>query len=165
MRRSNRRLSWPVGLAFLLLTFGLVRSVLAKVVEKTQDLSVAFTFLNPCTGNTDSFSGTFHVISTLTFDQAGGAHGNFKVHSSDAKVDDPTFGQCSAQDQGPYKIDFSGNNNGTAGGSLEDTFRMSFRVECPEASNNLEVSILSHFTINANGTTTVSFEDDDAACQ
>jgi len=138
----------------------MTRPAQAASTGNTQDLPITGSFPNPCTGNTDTFAGIFHIVTTTTVSGSGGLHSTLKIHSSDLKINDPTVGQCAGQDQGnPLTLTFNSNMNSNSGGSMTASQRLSFDAVCPGPNNNYVVNITIHTTVNANGTTTSSFSD------
>jgi len=113
------------------------------------DIPVSGAVINPCNGETVTFSGVDHFTARVVFDGAGGFH--LTTHDN--------IHVTATGDQGNS---YEGNQedtsevNGRVG--IEETFVLTFSEISKGSAPNFEVHMLEHVTVNPNGTIT-SFVD------
>jgi len=153
MNRINRSLVvYSLAMAALLL---IAVTVMAAIV-----VNVAIPFsgatLNPCNGETLTFSGVLHVTVTVTLDGNGGFH----LTQHDALHFTATGDQGNSYEGGQED-----NNevNGRVG--VEQTFVLRFIAISKGSAPNLEVNVLEHMTVNPNGSVTVIVDHITANCR
>ena len=137
--------------ALLLIAVKAMASVVLNV-----DIPVSGAVINPCNGETVTFSVVDHFTARVTFDSAGGfhlaTHDNIHVTAS-----------------GDMGNSYEGNQedtnevNGRVG--VEQTFVMTFSEISKGSAPNFEVHVLEHITVNANGTVTAFIDHITANCR
>jgi len=134
--------------------------VYAATVVNDQNIPISGSVSNPCTGNTDTFTGTEHLHESETFSPSGTVHLDALLHISDLKLQDPTAGQCSGQASESESIDTT-----TSSLPFTATAHLKTQFECSGPGNNFSLDEQVHITINPDGTVTVSFDNFDIVCQ
>ena len=130
--------------ALLLIAVTVMAAILINM-----DIPVSGAVINPCNGETVTFSGVDHFTARVVFDGAGGFH--LTTHDN--------IHVTATGDQGNS---FEGNQedtsevNGRVG--IEETFVLTFSEISKGSAPNFEVHMLEHVTVNPNGTIT-SFVD------
>jgi hypothetical protein len=112
--------------------------------------------INPCNGETFTYTGSFHGVFNVTLDGSGGFHlvSNDNIHVS------------GTGDQGnSYVGDETDNStfNGRVG--FEQTFTTNFNMISNGAAPNFYIHVLGHLTVNANGTVTANIFNISASCR
>jgi hypothetical protein len=144
--------------AAAIFAFAMANTARATTIDNNQDLPFSGSMLNPCTGNTDTFSGINHLISHMTINN-GRVHFQLNDHASDFKLEDATAGECSGQAHIEQNIETT-----TSGLPMTSTSHTKTQLECPGGGNNFSTSEDIHVTINPDGTTTVSFDNFSIGC-
>ena len=130
--------------ALLLIAVTVMAAILINM-----DIPVSGAVINPCNGETVTFSGVDHFTARVVFDGAGGFH--LTTHDN--------IHVTATGDQGNS---YEGNQedtsevNGRVG--IEETFVLTFSEISKGSAPNFEVHMLEHVTVNPNGTIT-SFVD------
>jgi len=130
--------------ALLLIAVTVMAAILINM-----DIPVSGAVINPCNGETVTFSGVDHFTARVVFDGAGGFH--LTTHDN--------VHVTATGDQGNS---YEGNQedtsevNGRVG--IEETFVLTFSEISKGSAPNFEVHMLEHVTVNPNGTIT-SFVD------
>jgi hypothetical protein len=137
--------------ALLLVAVNAAASVVLNV-----DIPLSGAVINPCNGETVTFSGVDHFTIHLTFDGAGGFHAD--AHDNIHITGTGSLGNS-------YEGNQEDNNPFNAKVGLESTFGLTFSEISKGSAPNFEVHILQHITVNANGTVTVSFSNFTANCR
>ena len=120
------------------------------------DIPVSGALINPCNGETVTFSGIDHFTARVTLDSAGGFH--MGLHDN--------IHVTATGDQGnSYEGNQEDNNefNGRIG--VVSTFVLTFSEISKGSAPNFEVHELQHITINPNGTVTVVVDHMTANCR
>ena len=133
--------------------FAVANAARAETISNAQNVPFSGSILNPCTGNTDTFTGFNHLISHLTIN---GDRSHFQPNdiASDFKLVDATAGTCTGQASISQNIETT-----TSSLPLTTTSHTSMRFNCPGPDNNFNGSEDIHVTVNADGTTTVSIDN------
>lgn len=111
--------------------------------------------VNPCNGDTMSYTGTQHVGLNTTPDGQGG----FNV------VEHSNLHMTATTDQGDiYVMNASSNDPGhyMPGGAA--TMVSTLETVSQGSAPNFKIDMLLHLTLNANGTLTATVSDGDATC-
>jgi len=130
--------------ALLLIAVTVMAAILINM-----DIPVSGAVINPCNGETVTFSGVDHFTARVVVDGAGGFH--LTTHDN--------IHVTATGDQGNS---YEGNQedtsevNGRVG--IEETFVLTFSEISKGSAPNFEVHMLEHVTVNPNGTIT-SFVD------
>lgn len=133
--------------------FAMANTARAATVSKAEDVPFSGSILNPCTGNTDDFSGFNQLISHLTTNN-GKVHFQLNDIASDFKLEDATAGTCTGQASISQNIETT-----TSSLPFTTTSHTSLRFNCPGPDNNFNGTEDIHVTINPDGTTVVSFDN------
>jgi len=127
-------------------------------VVTNQDVSGPGATLNPCNGDTVTFSGTEHLLITSTTDSAGGTH--VDIHSNFADV------HGVGTDGTAYTLNARANAHQNVNlGAGEATVLFRGSVISHGSSPNYYFSQLFHVTQNANGEVTAQPYEFDTDCQ
>jgi predicted small secreted protein len=112
--------------------------------------------INPCNGETFTFTGSFHGVFNVTIDDAGGFHlvMNDNIHVSGTGDQGSSY-EGGETDQ--YIL------NGRVG--VEQTIVTSFTMISKGSAPNFYQHILIHFTVNADGTLTANISTVTASCR
>lgn len=137
--------------ALLLIAVKAMASVVVNV-----DIPVSGAVINPCNGETVTFSGVDHFIATVTLDNAGGFH--FTAHDNIHVTATGSLGNSYEGNQ-----EDTNEANGRVG--VEQTFVMTFSEISKGSAPNFEVNILEHITVNPNGTITSFIDHITANCR
>lgn len=141
------RIKSTVLVSSLAITALLIIAVKAIAAVTTNiDIPISGAVMNPCNGETVTFSGVDHFTAKITLDGAGGVHGDF--HDNIHVTATGSLGN-------EYEGNQEDNNpiNGRVG--MEQTFVLTFSEISKGSAPNFEVHVLQHITVNANGTVTV----------
>jgi len=130
--------------ALLLIAVKAMASVVVNV-----DIPVSGAVINPCNGETVTFSGVDHFTARVTLDNAGGFH--VTTHDNVHVTATGSLGNSYEGNQ-----EDTNEVNGRFG--VEQTFVFTFSEISKGSAPNFEMHILQHITVNANGTIT-SFVD------
>jgi hypothetical protein len=137
--------------ALLLVAVNAAASVIVNV-----DVPISGAVINPCNGETVTFSGVDHFTIHVTFDGAGGFHAD--SHDNIHITGTGSLGNS-------YEGNQEDNNPFNAKVGLESTFGLTFSEISKGSAPNFEVHILEHITVNPNGTVTVFFSNFTANCR
>jgi hypothetical protein len=120
------------------------------------DIPISGAVMNPCNGETLTFSGVDHFVATLTFDARGGIHviSHDNIHVT-----------ASGSDGNSYEGNQEVNNEFNAKFGVENTLVFTFSEISKGSAPNFEMNILEHITVNPNGTVTVFFSNMSANCR
>ena len=120
-----------------------------------QDIPINRTLFNPCNGESVSLSGVAHEVSSVTVDGTGQFH--LAAHFTGTITGTGSQGNT-----------YTGllNEQFTRNGSVPGDFTHTLTTELISNGSvpNFSTSVLEHFTVSANGTTTVSFDNFTASC-
>jgi hypothetical protein len=125
------------------------------VVTANVDIPISFAVINPCNGETVTFTGADHFVVRVTFDGSGRFHlaSNDNIHVTGT---------------GSLGNEYEGNQedqnqlNGRFG--IEQTLATTFSAISTGSAPNYETHALIHITVNANGTTTVFIDNFTSSC-
>jgi len=109
------------------------------------DVPISGIFFNACTGNTDNFSGTQHIVINESESANGVFHLVFQVNVQ-LDLTDPTFGTC------PGHANSQNGFSGPAGETTTQTSTGKIAFECPGPANNALIYSLNTTTLNPDGT-------------
>jgi hypothetical protein len=124
-----------------------VSSSAATVQNVIEPLNASF--FNPCTGDTIAFSGTFHFVIGETADGSGGFHMHIDHNVSDVTgVGAPSGSVYHAVGAGSMDV------NVQPPFPAESTTTFVINFISVGGTPNFVGNEMTHFTINANGTTT-----------
>jgi|SRR6516164_3546133 len=149
--KSLRMLVPYLFAALLLVAVNAAASVIVNV-----DVPISGAVINPCNGETVTFSGVDHFTIHVTFDGAGGFHAD--SHDNIHITGTGSLGNS-------YEGNQEDNNPFNAKVGLESTFGLTFSEISKGSAPNFEVHILEHITVNPNGTVTVFFSNFTANCR
>ena len=149
--KSLRMLVPYLFAALLLVAVNAAASVIVNV-----DVPISGAVINPCNGETVTFSGVDHFTIHVTFDGAGGFHAD--AHDNIHVTATGSLGNS-------YEGNQEDNNPFNAKVGLESTFGLTFSEISKGSAPNFEVHILEHITVNPNGTVTVFFSNFTANCR
>jgi hypothetical protein len=121
----------------------------------TQNIPINTTLSNPCNGESVTLSGVAHEVSSVTIDGTGQFH--LAAHFAGTIT--------GTGSQGNMYVGVL-NEQFTRNGSIPGTFTHTFTTKLTSngSAPNFSSSILEHFTVSADGTTTVSFLNFTATC-
>jgi hypothetical protein len=139
--------------AVAVFAFAMANTLRADTVSDAHNVPFSGSILNPCTGNTDTFSGKNELTSHLTTNN-GRVHFQLNDIAADFKLDDATAGTCTGQASVSQNIETT-----TSSLPLTTTSHTSLRFNCPGPGNNYDATEDIHVTINPDGTTVVSFDN------
>src|SRR6266566_3541413 len=118
------------------------------------DIPFNTTLFNPCNGESVTLSGIAHELSQVTFNGSGGFH--LEAHFNGNLTGTGTLGNT-------YVGNLEENvvRNGPSLGVSDRVFTHTFttRLISEGLAPNFLTSVLGHFTVNPDGTTTVSFDN------
>jgi hypothetical protein len=154
------------AITFLLLVFSL--GARADVVTNTQ-IPFSTSFFDPCNGHLIDDSGNLHVLVHITTDAAGGLHSDVIYNLDDYSAVDTVTGATLQEHEngqallpsGPFEAKF----NFPAGGTMEFTQNTTVGIEEQGSGRTIEGTLKFHFTVNANGTVSVTISETDFACK
>ena len=153
MNRINRSVVvYSLAMTALLL---IAVTVMAAIVMNV-DIPISGAMLNPCNGETLTYSGVDHSTARVVFDGAGGFH--MTAHDN--------IHLTATGDQGnSYEGNQEDTNevNGRVG--VENTFVLTLSAISKGSAPNVEMHLLVHVTVNANGTVTSSVDHPAANCR
>ena len=153
MNRINRSVVvYPLAVTALVL---IAVTVMAAIVMNV-DIPISGAMLNPCNGETLTYSGVDHSTARVVFDGAGGFH--MTQHDN--------IHLTATGDQGnSYEGNQEDTNevNGRVG--VENTFVLTLSAISKGSAPNYEVHFLLHVTVNANGTVTSFVDHSTANCR
>jgi hypothetical protein len=154
MNRTQPRVAVSLlAIAILLL---IPAMALAAVVENIHDIPLSGAVINPCNGETVTFSGVDHFVARVTLDAGGGFHlaTHDNIHVTATGSDGNSY-EGNQEDTSEL--------NGKIG--VEQTSVLTFSEISKGSAPNFEVHILQHITVNPNGTVTVFFSNMSANCR
>ena len=152
------RIKSIVLVSSLAITVLLIIAVKAMAAVTTNiEIPISGAIMNPCNGETLTFTGNVHIIATVTFDGSGGFHNvmNDNIHVTAT---------------GSFGNEYEGNEedhfelNGRVNGG-EQTVSTTFSAIGKGSAPNAEMHALEHITVNNNGTVTVSFSNFTSSCK
>jgi len=138
----------------------------AAAVTTNEILPLSLNFTNSCNGDEMATVGRIHLLATSTIDAAG-IHTDVHFNELQARDTDLTTGiECT--DTG--NLHQSGLNFiftlpiGTPGNPSGDlpitlTVTLGENVNCPSGAGSQKISLLTHLTINPDGTVTIFFDN------
>ena len=132
-----------------------------EVFRDNFHLPVEFTAFSVCAGEMLHFTGSFHWNSVLVFDAQGGYHSVFIANDHSISGVGLTTG-IKYHEVGATTEVFNGKGDAPQEGTV--TVTLNFIGQGP--GNNAINTLKFHYTINANGVTTVEFvKADDILCR
>jgi hypothetical protein len=141
---------------------GVAGATSTETVEIVREPVAGTTFLNPCTGEHMTITeGTLQLLVRIGVDADGGLH--LIVHGSAQGV--AATGEFTGS---RYRLagDFWGETNGAADGSpLTMQFVELHNVLSPGSADNFTVLLVSHLTVNADGTVTAVLDSASTQCR
>jgi hypothetical protein len=140
-----------VLLGMLLITINSSAAVLTNI-----DIPVSGAVFNPCNGETVTFNGVEHFVMSVTFNSSGG----FQSFTKD-NVHVTATGDQGNSYEGNEEDNFT--LNGRVG--IVQTFPQTFSEISRGAAPNFELHMLTHVTVNANGTVTVFISTYTSSCR
>jgi hypothetical protein len=133
-----------------------------QATTTTTNENIPFTsnMLNPCNGDSVTFSGTLHIVNTLTIDGSGGTH--LKTHTNYQDVTG-----TGAPSGITYRVGTVSNEiiNDSDGPQSNVTSISTVKLISPGPALNTFLRIVLHITINANGQTTSTVQEVSAECR
>ncbi len=138
----------------------LAGSASARAETVTTVEQIPINFVTPGCGEPIELSGTLHLVSHVTFDDAGGIHFVSQANPQGVTGVGLTSGTV-YQGTGVGR----GNFNLTAGGATEFTFVGSFKIIGHGPTDNFLVQTVFHVTVNPDGTVTTVVEQFSVKCQ
>jgi hypothetical protein len=134
----------------------------AQATTTTTNENIPFTnsLLNPCNGDTVTFSGTLHIVNTLTTDAGGGTH--LKTHTNYQDVTG-----AGVPSGITYRVGTVSNEiiNDSDGPQSNVTSISTVKLIAPGPALNAFLRIVMHITINADGQTTSTVQEVSAECR
>lgn len=115
----------------------------------------------PCAGEVAMLDGNLHILTHLTFDNAGGL--TFKAHFQPQGLSG-TGSVTGDKYQGTGVTQWTSRFSGTSS-QYEFTYINNFRMIGQGTGNNFLVHANMHFTVNANGDVTASVGNASASCK
>jgi len=139
------------AMAVLLLTAAHARAGAGQV-----NFPINGAIINPCNGETFTYTGSFHGIFNAVVDDGGIVHLviNDNIHVSGTGDEGSSY-VGSETDQSIF--------NGRAG--VEQTNATSFKMISKGSAPNFYMHVLVHFTVNADGTLTANIYTVSASCR
>lgn len=137
-------------------------TALGQATTTTTNENIPFTgsYFNQCNGDTVTFSGTMHVVNTMTTDASGGTH--LKTHSNYQDV--TGTGVPSGIE---YRVRTVSNEvvNDDDGPQSNATVISTVKLISPGPAINYFLRIVMHITVNANGETTSTVQEAGFECR
>lgn len=132
----------------------------ATTTTTNEDIPFTSSVFNQCNGDNVTFSGTMHVVNTLTTDADGGTH--LKTHTNYQDV--TGTGTPSGI---TYRVKSVSNEvvNDNDGPQYNATVISTLRLNAQGPALNYFLRIVMHVTINANGETTTQTQEVSVECR
>jgi hypothetical protein len=169
MQESGRaHLAWPrtlvaVGVALLwAVTWVAVPAAAAgaRVIRVPVDSRLFLPCANGGAGEVVHFTGTILGVSSGTTDGSGGSHAiSVEVEQGVSGV-----GETTGKRYVEHFVNLFFNTTGSGGFPLVSTQQLIYRVDSAGSGVDSLIRIRNHTTINANGETTVTFDDTTMLC-
>ncbi|MBD0327380.1 MAG: hypothetical protein ICV68_13165 [Pyrinomonadaceae bacterium] len=161
MPRTKKRISLFLAFSLALLAFDVARETpafAATTVTTNETIPYNQTVFD-CNGNPVLLSGSMHVLSHYTTGLPNGGsrfsmHTNFQNVSGTGQVDPIEY-------QGVSSNHFTSNDNNP---TTVFTSIQTFRLISQGSTDNLNVQIVMHMTVNANGETTSTVVNVNVEC-
>ena len=132
----------------------------ATTTTTNENIPITGSTVNPCNGDRVTFSGTLHIVNTLTTDASGGTH--LKTHSNYQDV--TGTGDPSGI---TYNVRTVSNEvvNDNDGPQYTATVISTMKLVTQESAFNYFLRTVLHITINANGVTTSQIQEMGFECR
>lgn len=141
---------------------GAATPAFAQASTTTTNENIAFTnsLFNPCNGDQVTFSGTMHVVNTMTTDGGGGTHLKTHINYQDVTGTGTPSGIS-------YNVRTVSNEviNDNDGPQSEATVISTVKLIAQGPSLNFFLRTVIHVTINANGETTSTVQEVGFECR
>ena len=133
-----------------------------QATTTTTNETIPFTgnIINPCNGDTVTFSGTLHVVNTMTTNASGGTH--LKTHINYQNVTGTGSPSGINYRVGTVSNDVVNDNDGPQNTA---TVISTVKLIAPGSALNYFMRTVLHVTVNANGETTSTVEEVSAECR
>jgi len=132
----------------------------ATTTTTNENISFTSSIFNQCNGDTVTFSGTLHVVNTMTTDGSGGTH--LKTHSNYQDVTGTGVPSGITYRVGTVSNEVVNDNDGPQSNA---TVISTVKLIAPGAALNYFMRIVLHITINANGETTSTVQESGFECR
>ena len=132
----------------------------ATTTTTNEDIPFTSSLFNQCNGDTVTFSGTLHVVNTMTTDAGGGTH--LKTHSNYQDVTGTGVPSGIT-----YLVRTVSNEvvNDNDGPQSSATVISTLKLIAPGPVLDYYLRIVMHITINANGQTTSNVQELGVECR
>jgi hypothetical protein len=133
-----------------------------QATTTTTNENIPFTSIifNQCNGDTVTFSGTLHIVNTLTTDADGGTH--LKTHTNYQDVTGTGLPSGINYRVGTVLNEVVNDNDGPQSNA---TVISTVKLIAPGPALNSFLRIVTHITINANGETTSEVQEVSVECR
>jgi hypothetical protein len=137
-------------------------TALGQATTTTTNEEVPFTgsYFNQCNGDTVTFSGTMHVVNTMTTDSSGGTHLKTHINYQDVTGTGVPSGVV-------YRVRTVSNEvvNDNDGPQSTATVISTVKLISQGPALNYFLRVVLHITVNANGETTSTKEEAGFECR
>jgi hypothetical protein len=147
---------WPIAVVAAAITLGVLRYARAAVTFNG-DVPLPPTLHNPCNGEIVDISGVLHEVIDKTVSDSGNIH--LSVHFNAQGVSG--VGETTGAN---YSFSDSVNEHLTFAGASNETISHTLHVVGQGGVPNFDFHFLVHFTVNADGTVTSSFDNFTTTC-
>lgn len=132
----------------------------ATTTTTNETIPFSSTLFNPCNGDTVTFSGTLHVVNTLTTDAGGGTH--LKTHMNYQNVTGTGVPSGIT-----YQVRTVTNEvaNDADGPQSNTTVISTVKLNAQGPALNFYLRTVLHVTVNANGETTSTVQETSIECR
>ncbi len=132
----------------------------ATTTTTNEDIPFTGSAFNPCNGDQVTFSGTLHVVNTMTTDASGGTH--LKTHSNYQDVTG-----TGAPSGVTYQVRTVSNEvvNDNDGPQSTATVISTMKLIAQGPTLNFFLRTVLHVTVNANGQTTSDVQEISFECR
>ncbi|HEX8337256.1 MAG TPA: hypothetical protein VF621_11045 [Pyrinomonadaceae bacterium] len=132
----------------------------ATTVTTSENIPFASTLTNPCNGDLVTFSGTLHVVNSMTTDASGGTHLRTHINYQNVTGTGTPSGLT-------YKVRTITNevSNDADGPQSNATVISIVKLTAQGPALDFYLRTVLHVTVNANGETTSTVEETSIECR
>jgi len=152
-------INWTVLTLVVVLVVGVATLPMQAAVTTNTSIPITLFVDIPCAGELVVLNGPLHILSSVTFDRAGGFHmlGHFQPQGISG------LGQTTgAKYQATGETEFQTNAKAVP---FETSFVNNFKIIGQGPGNNLLIHENMHLTVNANGTVTAVIDNTSVECR